>query len=321
MATSPPSISVIVPAYNAAGSVARCLKSLTDQDIQDIEIVVVDDGSTDDTAQTIRDASSADARIKPVLLPQNGGVHDARRAGMAAAQGRYIGFVDADDYVAPNMYSTLLGRMVSAGSPIGICAANLVADGRVVGPRIHFRSSRVVRTDPLGKFCRFKLGPGWLCNKLYAREVIEEPLLADLKLIAGEDYVVNVGAFHAASSVVLCRERLYYYVVHGANASGASGWSAFARLFRAYAVCLETYVPTHPDMASNIDELFIKQLYFPAYKVPETDPTEETVRHLAESLRRMTEANPRSIFNIVHSVPLWHARLRRVRAAIARLRG
>lgn len=101
-----PKISVIVPVYNTEKYLKRCLDSITSQTLDEIEIILVDDGSKEPCALLCDELASADSRIK-VIHKQNGGLGFARNSGIEAATGEYIGFVDSDDYIEPLMYETL----------------------------------------------------------------------------------------------------------------------------------------------------------------------------------------------------------------------
>lgn len=92
-----PKISIIVPIYNVSKSIDRCLQSLLSQTLKDIEIILVDDGSTDDSAKIIQFYAKKDTRIKPVLLQENKGTLVARKKGVLYAKGQYILFCDSDD--------------------------------------------------------------------------------------------------------------------------------------------------------------------------------------------------------------------------------
>ena len=312
MVSGPSVVSVVVPAFNAEGSIGKCIDSIKSQDHQNLEIIVVDDGSTDGTFEIASQLSSTDPRVRVIRSAENVGVHKARALGLSHSCGGLIGFVDADDYIESQMYSTLLKAIERTGASIAICSASLISQGNRIGRRIDVRSSKHVRRDILLKFSRMKFGSGVLWNKLYVRDVIEEPALLDSKLEMGEDYVVNFGAFARASTVVLCRQELYNYVVHSSNASGQNGWPALAQLLRSYAVCLEIYLPSQEHLAPFINELYIKQLHFPIYRIPGERPSEEITQNIAESFRRILAVNPSSIYSLLHAVPLWNEKIRRV---------
>ena len=99
-------ISIIVPIYNVELYLEKCIESIINQTYKNLEIILVDDGSTDSCGKICDEYAKKDNRIK-VIHKINGGLSDARNKGMEIAKGKYIGFVDGDDYVASDMYETL----------------------------------------------------------------------------------------------------------------------------------------------------------------------------------------------------------------------
>ena len=103
-------ISVIVPVYNVEEYVEKCVLSIINQTYKNLEIILVDDGSTDNSGKICDEIAIKDNRIK-VIHKKNGGLSDARNVGIDIAKGDYLGFVDSDDYIDPDMYSILLNNM------------------------------------------------------------------------------------------------------------------------------------------------------------------------------------------------------------------
>lgn len=99
-------VSIIVPVYNVASYVDRCLKSLTNQTLEDIDIIIVDDGSTDDSYSICQKYAIDDERIQ-LVHKDNGGLSSARNFGLNYVKSEYVAFVDSDDYVAPKMFEIL----------------------------------------------------------------------------------------------------------------------------------------------------------------------------------------------------------------------
>ena len=99
-------LSIIIPVYNTELYIKRCLDSVVSQTYENIEIICVDDGSTDNSGKICAEYAEKDARIKYIYKP-NGGESSARNAGLRNASGHYIGFIDCDDWIAPDMYATL----------------------------------------------------------------------------------------------------------------------------------------------------------------------------------------------------------------------
>ena len=118
-------ISVIVPVYKVEQYLDKCVQSIVDQTYRDLEIILVDDGSPDNCGAMCDAWAEKDSRIQ-VIHKKNGGLSDARNAGMAVATGKYMGFIDSDDYIAPDMYRLLLERMNSDDSDIAACGVEMV---------------------------------------------------------------------------------------------------------------------------------------------------------------------------------------------------
>ena len=113
-------ISVIVPVYNAAEYLPRCIESILCQTHRNLDILLIDDGSTDGCGEVCDSYAREDSRIR-VIHQQNSGVSTARNAGLDAARGDWIGFVDADDWIEPEMYETLLRTAQTNGKLISVC--------------------------------------------------------------------------------------------------------------------------------------------------------------------------------------------------------
>ncbi len=118
-------ISVIVPVYKVESYLDRCVQSIVDQTYTNLEIILVDDGSPDNCGAMCDAWAEKDSRIR-VIHKENGGLSDARNAGMAIATGTYMGFVDSDDYISENMYQLLYNRMLADRSDIAACGVEMV---------------------------------------------------------------------------------------------------------------------------------------------------------------------------------------------------
>ncbi len=113
-------ITVIVACYNIEAYIERCLKSIQQQTYENLEILVVDDGSKDRSGQICDEIAAGDNRIR-VIHQQNAGLGPARNSGMAQATGKYLAFVDGDDYIDPDMYEVMLSCMKEQQVPLGVC--------------------------------------------------------------------------------------------------------------------------------------------------------------------------------------------------------
>lgn len=121
------SVSIIVPCYNVAAYLNQCMESLAGQSMEDIEIICVNDGSSDRTAEILREWRDRDGRVR-VIDRKNSGVSAARNSGMEAAAGKYIGFVDPDDVVERNMFRRLFDAAVEKDADVAVCGYHEFCD-------------------------------------------------------------------------------------------------------------------------------------------------------------------------------------------------
>ena len=124
-------VSVIVPVYNVEEYLERCLKSLVNQTLKDIEIIVVNDG-TKDNSQKIIDKYAKKYKFVKSYIKENGGLSSARNYGLKYATGEYIGFVDSDDYVDENMFKDMYDKAISKNFDVVVCDLDYVYDNKIV---------------------------------------------------------------------------------------------------------------------------------------------------------------------------------------------
>lgn len=120
-------ISVIVPIYKVEKYLPKCVESILNQTYTNLEIILVDDGSPDNCGNICEEYAKKDARIK-VIHKVNGGLSDARNAGIEIASGEYLGFVDSDDFIHPKMYESLYNAIIENGAEVSICTFQNVAE-------------------------------------------------------------------------------------------------------------------------------------------------------------------------------------------------
>ena len=212
--TQQPLVSLIVPIYNAAATLPRCLDSLLAQRVQALQIVLVNDGSTDESLQICRAYQVRDARIEVLDLP-NRGVSSARNSGIARAVGRYLMFADSDDWLAPDAVERMARAAEQSRSDLVICDFYRVKHGRmevkssISTPGV--RSRRDFARSMMQRPADFYYGVMW--NKLYRRElVVRHQLQLDSRVQWCEDLLFNLQYLSKAETVCVCKLPLYYYV-------------------------------------------------------------------------------------------------------------
>lgn len=210
-------ISVIVPAYNCQDTIEKCINSIQNQTYKNLEIIVVNDGSTDNTAEVIKSLQDEDERLKVFSIP-NGGVSHARNIGIDNSTGDYITFVDSDDYIDKEMYETLLDLANNNLAQIAHCSYKCV-DGDIVnavgdtGKVIVQKHDEALKCLLSGRFFT-----GSLCNKLYERELFENVRL-DETIKFNEDVLANFHLFEKADKSVYTDKAYYTYVQNSLSAT------------------------------------------------------------------------------------------------------
>lgn len=203
-------ISVIVPAYNVEPYLKRCVDSLVGQTYKELEIILVNDGSTDDTGALCDQLALADQRIR-VIHKENGGLSDARNAGIDAAKGEFYSFIDGDDFIEPDTYECMIAEM--RNPEVSIVAAGFID--------VDIEGKTTFRVSP-GRRCLTKEeafkdvfgGKGYItqssCNKLFRNSLFEN--IRYKKGIVNEDMEILPRLLDMSNCVVLLDKAVYHYV-------------------------------------------------------------------------------------------------------------
>lgn len=237
-------VSVIVPVYNVAEHLDRCLTSLIAQTLDDVEIIIVDDGSTDDSYSICKRYAMADRRIE-LLHKENGGLSSARNAGLAIVESECVVFVDADDYVAPQLLDVLYSKLVAESLDAVFCGYfKQNSDGRFVERK---------ETDAFTCFCGRAAVNGFMMDMIgsepeyrhtarhfmtvwrgmYSAKIIKENGLQFRDFIS-EDLVFNCDYLTKAKNVGLIPDCLYYYCWNGNSLSNTYNEARFKRDVEVY---------------------------------------------------------------------------------------
>lgn len=217
-----PRVSIIIPAYNIAPWLGRCLDSVLAQSYRELEVIVVNDGSTDDTAAIADSYAEKDSRVK-VIHKANSGVTSARLRGVAEASGEWIGFVDGDDYIEPDMYARLLQNALDTGADISHCGYRMIVpSGRV---DYYYNTGRILQQDcAIGLRDLIEGGmvePG-IWNKLYRKALFTElPEKMDATIRINEDLLMNFHLFSAAKEAIFEDFCPYHYIVRSGSAANS----------------------------------------------------------------------------------------------------
>lgn len=219
-----PRIRIIVPVYNTASFLERCLDSLVNQTHQDIQVVCVDDGSADDSARLLDSYTHAYACVC-VIHQANAGLSGARNAGLAVASGTYTMFVDSDDWVDTTMCARLLRQAQEHDADCAMCSYARELDGRSAIEHIFPTDMFWEGNEFRQKFYRRLFGPlgeetrephrvdGMVsaCMQLFRSDLIAGVRFVDTKTIGTEDLVYQIMAYRSCQRFVYVDEPLYHY--------------------------------------------------------------------------------------------------------------
>jgi len=252
-------ISIIIPVYNAEKTLDRCVRSILAQTHTNFELLLVDDGSTDNSAAIADAFASKDVRVSVIHTP-NRGVSVARNTGLGLATGDFIGFADSDDWAEPEMYAHLLMMLQQAGADIAVCG---YLEEHEAGTQVTAAASAddtlsadqayrlALTTDAFGGFC-------W--NKLF-KNVFFSPeghrIRFDESLHVCEDLLVVCECLSRAQKVAYDSRPLYHYAIFEGNARGRPFSARKATLLFARKKLIDLTQLRFPQLAATAENLYV----------------------------------------------------------------
>ena len=213
-------LSVIVPVYKVEKYLARCVRSILAQPMKDLELILVDDGSPDNSGAICDDFAAREDRVK-VIHQANAGVSAARNAGVAAAQGEYISFVDSDDWVSPNMYERMLQAAEEENADIVKCGFDRT-DGKEIHECQGYGAERQCYKENIVEHW-FGKGHIFIWNAVYRAELARK-VKYPVGITGGEDDYASFFYLYYGRSMVLLPDCLYNYFINSEGSSANPDW-------------------------------------------------------------------------------------------------
>ncbi len=205
-----PLISIIIPFYNGESYLERCLDSVVNQTYSNLEIILINDGSTDKSLEICERYLKNDSRIK-IISKKHGGVAMARNAGLDAVTGEYIGFVDSDDYIDENMYMELFNALIHNNCDVATCNFYRVyGEEYFVDHTFPYKNVILNREDAIKSILLDKELKVYLWTKLFSKKVFENVRFPDGREY--EDADVSVKTLENVDSVIFLNKFFYYYI-------------------------------------------------------------------------------------------------------------
>lgn len=215
-------VSIIVPIYKVEKYLERCVKSILNQSYENIEVILVDDGSPDNCPQMCDAYAKQYANVQ-VIHKENGGLSSARLAGFDVAQGEYILFVDSDDYIDGQMVEKLVFAIEKQNADLAICAYSTDCEGIIQVNKLPYPQRSITeREDIVSDYILPLIGrsrrgiklPGFLWIRLFRRSMIHREFFVSERKCFLEDHVFNLYYADSMQSIAIVNEPLYYYCVN-----------------------------------------------------------------------------------------------------------
>ena len=241
-----PRISIIVPVYRVERYLNKCIESILNQTLTDFELILVDDGSPDKCPEFCDRYANRDSRIKVIHKP-NGGLSDARNTGIREARGEYIGFVDGDDYIMPEMYQRLYELITVNKADMASCGVyNCYGDKRI--PQT--TTERQIVCNGKEAFRYMLEGNGivniWVCCKLYKKSLLTQVAFQYGKRF--EDVFFMVDSIPYIKKAVATTKPLYCYIHRGDSITGECFKPGDINIIEAYKGCMYFINSNYPDL-------------------------------------------------------------------------
>ena len=211
-------VSIIIPVYNSERYLNKCIKSILNQTYKNIELIIINDGSIDNSGDLCDVYAKEDLRVK-VIHVKNSGVSSARNKGIEVATGKFIGFVDSDDYIEANMIETLVNEMYKNNVDIVLCGYKRICkDSNKIKTTINssvYNQESITKKEFLNLFGNLFVDfyINYLWNKLYITDIIKKSNINfDNSINWGEDLMFNLQYLGYCNNITIIDKRLYNYI-------------------------------------------------------------------------------------------------------------
>lgn len=207
-------ISVIVPIYNSEKYLNKCLDSIINQTYGNLEIILINDGSKDNSKKICEDYAKNDSRII-IIDQENCGPAKTRNCGLKIASGEYISFVDSDDYIDKTMYEKLVKRIIKDQSDIAICKHVEVINEKIKHMKYNYELPVIYSDNIIKLFLKGNTVNAYLWNKIYKRELFKKTEFINIKML--EDLDIMYRLLKKCKKISFINNELYYYRCDNVN--------------------------------------------------------------------------------------------------------
>ena len=243
--TELPLLSVIIPVYNVGNYLSRCLESVMNQDFDSVEFIVVNDGSTDDSAAVIEHYASLDKRIR-VVNKENGGVVCARKTGLEQARGKYIHYLDGDDYMEKNAYSELMMMLKANDADFLVFPFVFNYGDKQVASRPYLKQA--YSSVEFLQACYTEKGYFAVWHYIHKKSLYDFPIDYNLNVSYGEDaYLTTQLAYYANKIVCISGKPFLHYMNRPESVSNQCFSKKIIGDFLLYPRLIESFLKDKPE--------------------------------------------------------------------------
>ncbi len=286
-------ISVIVPIYNTDSFLNRCIDSILAQTYTNLQIILVDDGSTDTSPQICDEYAKQDSRVI-VIHKKNGGLSSARNAGLDVATGEYIGFVDSDDYIAPDMYINLIKHIGENFYDIANVMYVRVDENNITYPSIVIHTTNEIFTvEQYAKELMLHTGDVSVCTKLFHKSIINDIRFVEGKL--NEDLLFILELLPRINSIHFVGEIGYYYFIRNNSISSGYG-KAVIDMVGNSEISMNRVKEHFPNLSEEAERFALYQHMAYLLLVPDELANEENEVYI-NAIKFIKEYTLKNIFN------------------------
>ncbi len=258
-----PKISVIIPVYNVEPYLRQCLDSVVNQTMRDIEIICVNDGSTDGSLAILEEYAAQDERIT-VISQENGGLNAARNAGLSRVTGEYIAIVDSDDWVELNICERVYGAAQKANAEVVMFLFNQIKDQQILKPDL-CRIPWSEKCSDYDKLHALFTNPPNCWSRIWKKTLIlDNKITFPENLIVGEELPFVTEAVLRANKMVLLPQALYNYRIRGGSIMGDRSHPRYLQYSLAFNQTIEATrrIPISQDLIHYLYAVKVRTLYY-----------------------------------------------------------
>ena len=284
-----PLISIIVPIYKVEEYIRNCVESILNQTYNNLQIILVDDGSPDNCGSICDEYSLKDKRVK-TIHKKNGGLSAARNAGLEIASGEYIGFVDSDDFIESDMYESLYSAIIEYNADISVCGRYIVCENKITTISDSEKAQVFTKREALAELVldEYNGVKNFAWDKLYKKDLFNDIRYPEGKYY--EDIFTTYKLFSISNKIVDIKSPKYYYLLREDSICGSNTANKRYDYYGANIQCLEYIKKVEPLLSAMCDKQLFNRIQFCLNDILLLDyEKNEYKRQINEILKKLKE--------------------------------